>query len=225
MHWRQWAPMDAAIRAEFGYPLDADRATARHLRTIVPPGNRLRNLAGLVRGGEVSLLGCGPSLSTLDASRLAGIVVAADGACSWLRPRGIVPALVVTDLDGEPDDLAWAAQAGAVMVVHAHGDNLQAVRELAPLLGPRVHGTYQGPPGPDLAPLENLGGFTDGDRALLLVEHLGARAARLHGFDFNLPPSGFSHSWDPLTKPKKLAWAKRIVEAAEARGRIRVQYQ
>jgi len=224
MDWLEWAPSDAAIRAEFGYRVEDDRATARLLHALVPPTNRLRDLAPLVRDRrDVLVLGCGPSLDRLPADAAGpGPVVAADGATSWMREHGLVPAIVVTDLDGEPDDLAWAAKAGAAMVVHAHGDNADAVRDLVPMLGPRLYGTYQGPPMPGLAPLANLGGFTDGDRALLLCEHLGARGARLEGFDFASQPSKYAHRWDPHTKPRKLMWAKRVVEGVTQRGRLRL---
>jgi uncharacterized Rossmann fold enzyme len=73
---------------------------------------------------------------------------------------------------------------------------------------------------PGLEPLKNVGGFTDGDRAVLLCEHLGARAVLLVGFETDRPPSKYSHQWDPKTKPAKLAWAGRIVEACQGRGRL-----
>lgn len=225
MEWLEWAASDAAIRAEFGYRPEDDAAAARLLHRVVPAGNRIRLLLPLLRGRrDVAVVGCGPSLETADASRLAGRpLVAADGATTWLREKGIVPTLVVTDLDGAPDDLVWASKAGASMVVHAHGDNQEAVRDLAPLLLPRLFGTYQGPPAPGLAPLANLGGFTDGDRAVVLCEHLGARQASLVGFDYDAPPSRYSHRWDPHTKPRKLDWARRVVDGVRARGRLRLE--
>lgn len=224
MEWLEWAATDAAIRAEFGYRPEDDLATARLLRPLVPPANRLRLLLPLVQGRrDVAIVGCGPSLEAAEASTLRDRpVVAADGATTWLRENGIVPAVVVTDLDGAPDDLVWAARAGAAMVVHAHGDNAEAVRDLAPLLVPRLFGTYQGPPAPGLAPLANLGGFTDGDRAVVLCEHLGARQASLTGFDYDSPPSRYSHRWDPHTKPRKLQWARRVVDGVRSRGRLRL---
>lgn len=222
MQWLEWADVDAAIRAEFRYRPEDDLATARRLRTLVPADHRLRDLAPGLRGRrDVVVVGCGPSLADARPDAVQGaLVVAADGATSWLREQGIVPHVVVTDLDGRPDDLAWAAGAGAAMVVHAHGDNGDAVRDLAPMLGPRLYGTYQGPPVPGLAPLSNPGGFTDGDRAVVLCEHLGVRSAALLGFDFGAPPGPYSHRWDPRTKPQKLAWAERIVDAVAARGRL-----
>jgi len=222
MQWLEWADVDAAIRKEFGYAIEPDLATARLLQSIVPPQNRLRDLTPELKGRtDIVIVGCGPGLARADATAVQGKrVVAADGASSWLREVGLAPHIVVTDLDGDPDDLVWASRQGAAMVVHAHGDNPEAIRDLTPLLGKRVYGTYQGPPVPGLAPLANPGGFTDGDRAVVLVEHLGARQAALLGFDFDSPPSPYSHKWDPQTKPKKLAWAKLIVEGVEERKKL-----
>lgn len=212
----------AAIRAEFGYDEAADRAAALELKAVLAPqhwrmlGVELRNRR------NVAVLGCGPSLDQVPRSQLAGkVLVAADGATTWLRRQGLVPHVVVTDLDGAPDDLLWAAAAGAHMVVHAHGDNRGRIDALARRMGPG-YGTHQVDPTPDLEPLRNLGGFTDGDRAVLLCEHVGALEATLYGFDFDRLPGPYSHDWDPRTKPRKLAWAERIIAACAARGRMRV---
>lgn len=224
MEYALWQATEAAIRHQFGYDAAADRAAAHELHALVPTTNRLRELGVLVRNRtNLTILGAGPSLAGTVPATLAGrILIAADGAAGWLRENGLVPDLVVTDLDGNPDDLAWAARRGAAMVVHAHGDNRPQLAQLAPHLLPRLYGTHQGPPEPALAPMANVGGFTDGDRAVVLCEHLGARAATLHGFDFNSPPGPYSHRWDPATKPAKLAWAERIVSEVHARGDLRL---
>ncbi|MES2155612.1 MAG: 6-hydroxymethylpterin diphosphokinase MptE-like protein [bacterium] len=224
MQWADWAPSDAAIRAEFGYSLDADQAAARALHAIVPATSRFRELGVEVRNRRnVAVIGAGPSLARTTPSILEGkVVVAADGAVTWLREVRVTPHVVVTDLDGNPDDLVWAAQQGAHMVVHAHGDNRDAIRGLASRLLPQLYGTYQGPP-MQLEPMRNVGGFTDGDRAVVLCEDLGARQATLVGFDFGAEPSAYSYKWDPKTKPAKLAWAERIVGQVAARGKMRVE--
>ena len=224
MQWTDWAPMDAAIRAEFGYDLAGDQAAARELHALVPPRNALRHVGVDVRNRRnIAVVGAGPSLDRTPPNILEGkIVVAADGAVTWLRNNGLVPHVVVTDLDGQPDDLEWASKCGAAMVVHAHGDNRQAIASLAPNLGPLLYGTYQGPPLP-LEPMQNIGGFTDGDRAVVLCEELGARQATLIGFDFDAPPSPYSHKWDPRTKMAKLAWAEKIVGLVAGRGKMGVQ--
>lgn len=226
MQWGTWAPTMAAIRTQFGYAEADDRDAAHLLRSLLPQrppawrelGVEVRNRRNLV------LAGAGPSLAQAPASLFVGaIVVAADGATQRLRELGVVPHLVVTDLDGEPAALKWAAQQGAHMVVHAHGDNRDALRTLVPMLGPLVHGTHQVEPTPELAPLRNVGGFTDGDRAVVLCEDLGGRQGVLVGFDFDAPPSTYSHKWDPATKPEKLAWAQRIIEDVHARGQLHLR--
>lgn len=222
MEWTAWAPTMAAIRAEFGYEAEPDREAAHALRKLVPPTNRFRDLGVEVRNRrDVVIAGCGPGLAKAKADAFVGkAVVAADGATERLQELGVVPRLVVTDLDGKPEALAWAGAQGSRMVVHAHGDNRKAIAGLVPALGPQVYGTHQLEPQPGLEPLRNVGGFTDGDRAVLLCEALGARAAVLVGFETDQPPSRYSHEWDPVTKPKKLAWAERIVAGCQARGRL-----
>lgn len=223
VEWSAWRATDAAIRAEFGYPEADDRAAARELQALLgPAATRWREVAARVRNRRnVVVAGAGPSLADAPASLFVGhITVACDGASQRLRELGVVPDVVVSDLDGQPEALHWAAGQGALMVVHAHGDNRAALARLVPGLGPQVWGTHQVEPTPDLEPLRNLGGFTDGDRAVLLCEALGAKEALLVGFDFDAPPSAYSHAWDPRTKPRKLAWAKRIVGECQARGEL-----
>lgn len=222
MDWLAWAPTMAAIREEFGYDPEPDREAAHELRKLVPPTNRFRDLGVEVRNRkDLVVAGCGPGLAKAKADVFVGkAVVAADGATERLRELGVVPRLVVTDLDGQPEALEWAAAQGSRMVVHAHGDNRKAIAALVPRLGPQVYGTHQLEPQPGLEPLRNVGGFTDGDRAVLLCEALGARAALLVGFETDREPSRYSHGWDPKTKPRKLAWAERIVAECQARGRL-----
>lgn len=224
MEWDAWRPHYEAIVRAFGYDPAADRAAADLLHAMVPPLNRFRNVGVQVRNRRnLVIAGCGPGLERAPASLFVGnIVVAADGATERLQELGVPPQVVVTDLDGRADALRWAAESGSFMVVHAHGDNVDALRNLAPRLGPQIYGTFQCPPWPGCAPMANVGGFTDGDRAVLLAEHLGARAATLVGFEFDAAPSRYSNKWDPVTKPRKLAWAKRLVEEAHARGKIQL---
>ena len=225
MEWADWAPHDGAIRAEFGYGVAADRSAALQLRGLLPqPAPSWRMLGVQLRNRRnLAILGCGPSLERTPPALLAGkVVVAADGASTWLRENGLLPNVVVTDLDGDEEDLVWAAAQGALMVVHAHGDNEDALRGVVPRLGPLVWGTHQVEPAAELEPLRNLGGFTDGDRAVLLCEALGARNATLHGFDPEQSPSRYSGRFDPATKPAKLRWAERIVAACQARGQLKL---
>jgi len=140
-----------------------------------------------------------------------GPKIAADGATSYLLERGVIPDIVVTDLDGRMEDLIRAAHGGAVMVVHAHGDNLDKLVEFVPDLMEvaTVIGTCQCRP---VGKIWNFGGFTDGDRAVFLADHLGARKIALYGMDFKGEIGRYSYSADTEVKRKKLAWTEGLVK-------------
>ena len=151
------------------------------------------------------IFGNAPSLDReLDAlPRMDAARIAADGAAAVLLRRGIVPDVVVSDLDGPFPAILEACQKKAIIVVHAHGDNLDALARYVPQLK-NVIGTCQCRP---LGGLYNFGGFTDGDRSVFLAVELGASSIELVGFDFE------DQSVTPR-KRKKLAWAKRLIEIA-----------
>jgi hypothetical protein len=143
-------------------------------------------------------------------------VLAADGATVDCLNAALVPDIVVTDLDGPVAAELGAAAKGAVLFVHAHGDNLPAVQEWVPQCDGAILGSWAGAPD-DL--LENFGGFTDGDRAAYLAEAGGARRVLLWGFEFDRVDPGEP---DPAGKRRKLAWGRTALEllAASAPGRI-----
>lgn len=218
MDWHAWAPTYRAILDDFGWDEAPDRASAWALIDHLPRHGAWHLVGTELKHRPVaSVIGCGPALDDLQPADIpTGIVVAADGACSRLQEIGVVPRVVVTDLDGHPDGLRWAAGMGATMIVHAHGDNIER-QSLVSELGPFVVGTCQGDPA-SLAPLRNHGGFTDGDRAALLCAHYGVGNIRLIAFDAEAAPSRHSHTFDPALKPRKLAWAQRILGEARSAG-------
>ncbi|KAF5423700.1 MAG: hypothetical protein C5S45_00565, partial [Candidatus Methanocomedens sp.] len=87
-----------------------------------------------------------------------------------LMDMGIVPHIIVTDLDGDVKAEIKASQAGAVMVVHGHGDNIPIIMSIVPKLCNVVGSTQTVP----LDNVHNFGGFTDGDRCVFLARELGA---------------------------------------------------
>ena len=131
------------------------------------------------------------------------IFMAADGATVVLLGRAVVPDIVVTDMDGPFPAILRANQMGSIVVVHAHGDNLDALNRYVPQLQ-RIIGTVQCRPPPGLY---NFGGFTDGDRCVFLAQELCATSIKLVGFDFD------DESVTPRKK-RKLEWAKRLIELA-----------
>jgi len=215
-------PFYRNILADFGWTEEDDRAAADQLHALLPAHDTFRHVGTELKHRPVAtIVGCGPALDDLEVDGLRGIVIAADGATGRLRELGIVPRVVVTDLDGPQAGLQWAADQGASMVIHAHGHNMDAMH-LVPALGPLACGTYQCRPDDALHPMRNVGGFTDGDRALMLCRHYGVGEAHLVAFDFDAAPSPWSGQFDPATKARKLDWARRIVDRVAAEGRMGV---
>jgi hypothetical protein len=131
-------------------------------------------------------------------------IIAADGATSTLLGHAILPDIVVTDLDGDMNDIISADRLGSIIVVHAHGDNIPAVKRYVPLLNHVVGSTQSAP----LKNVHNFGGFTDGDRCVFMAHHFGAKSVVLLGFDFE------DAGVNPVKK-KKLQWAKRLIRMCE----------
>jgi len=78
-------------------------------------------LTGHITGRDVVLRGTTYLASNLRLTR-ADVQVAADGASAALLNSGLIPHIVVTDLDGGDETLLKASRLNAVMAVHAHGD-------------------------------------------------------------------------------------------------------
>jgi len=205
MDFEKWEQLYEEILREFGYSREADDKAARILDETLA-GDRIspRALDRMLRGQAACVAGNGPSLKD-EIAGCEGILIAADEATSVAMKAGIGPDLVVTDLDGDVKDQIKANVKGAVVVIHAHGDNIPAIRRWAPLFRGRVMATTQSRP---FSRVYDFGGFTDGDRAVFLANHFGASRIKLLGFDFEHPSP---KDEDAGVKLKKLAWAKRLI--------------
>ena len=204
-----WDSQYRRIAREFGYDPARDAAAAALLDSSLPGSPDLWALRRLISGRAVFCMGSGPSLeSSLEVVRAhPGITrIAADSSALPLLRGGVIPDVVVTDLDGDLDSLRELAGRGAIMVVHAHGDNTDRLHLAGGFR--RCVGTAQVEPAGRLL---NFGGFTDGDRAAFLASHLGAGSIVLCGMDLGGPVSGWS-SADPDTKMRKLREAARLLE-------------
>ena len=223
MQFSDWLPIYTAILDDFGFSPRRDEEGSDLLAALLRDRQDLFDEAfKLVRGKRAVVFGNAPCLEK-DLERLlqsgvvkkgapqesiaggASALLAADGAAASLLRQGIVPDIVVTDLDGPPEALLEASRLGCIMVVHAHGDNLDVLARMVPELK-RVIGTCQCRPP---AGLYNLGGFTDGDRCVFLARELEASEIVLAGFDFE------DESVTPR-KRKKLAWARKLIDIALA---------
>jgi 2-amino-4-hydroxy-6-hydroxymethyldihydropteridine diphosphokinase len=208
MRLEDWEPIYSAILNDFGFSREKDEAAALLLSGLLKDRRNnevLKEAQELVMGKNVVICGNAPCL----ANELRAMnennaeYIAADGAVATLLEEDILPGLIVTDLDGPIQAIREANKLGSIVVVHAHGDNLEALKKYVPLLS-NVIGTTQSNP---IENVYNFWGFTDGDRCVFLARHFEARKIELIGFDFD--DAGVTPR-----KKKKLIWARRLIELA-----------
>ena len=207
MRFESWEPIYLEILEEFGFSRERDEEAARLLSVLLqsrPDQREQSNLDAIVRGRNVLVCGNAPSLAReLRDVSPGDVVIAADGATTVLLEMDIIPEVIVTDLDGTVPDIITANRRGSLVVVHAHGDNMTALREYVPQMS-KVIGTTQSRPFDEIY---NFGGFTDGDRCVFLARCFGASKIKLAGFDYD------DQNVSPMKK-MKLRWAKRLVRMA-----------
>jgi uncharacterized Rossmann fold enzyme len=208
MRYDEWEPLYQEILKDFAYSREKDELAARSLDELAR-GKEVCLEACLRRaiGGSVTVCGNGPRLEReLSQVRTGDTLLAADGATGALMERGLLPDLIVTDLDGDIGMLQRANLEGAIAVIHAHGDNIDKLRAHVHGFSGKIALTTQSEP---FGLVRDYGGFTDGDRAVELARHFGAIDILLLGFDFENPRA--KRGSNPEVKRRKLAWARRII--------------
>lgn len=218
MNLGEWYSWYDKILADFGFDRAADEESADLLQKLL--GNHSLSPEEIQIKEKVMIFGAGPSLkkNVLEYEQLNMnnfTVICADGAVTALLEEKIVPNIVVTDLDGDISDLLKSNQQGSIMVVHAHGNNMENIKKYVPKLN-KILGTTQSTP---IKNIYNFGGFTDGDRCLFLAKELGAKYIILGGMDFGNIITKYSRpdisgelgNADDI-KEKKLKYAKKLVE-------------
>jgi len=204
MEFREWEPIYKSILKDFGYSREEDERAAKLLRSLAKSSG-IQVLEDKIRGKKVTICGAAESL-TDEIKKIEGTVVAADEATSILL-EFTIPDIIVTDLDGNMKHQIEANDMGSIVVIHAHGDNIPAIKKYAPLFTGKVILTTQSEPFDDV---HNFGGFTDGDRAFFMAKHFGGREIVLLGFDFENPREKEGKNTE--IKRRKLQWAKRLIE-------------
>ena len=223
MKFADWFPYYQGIRAEFGYSTEKDQEAARTLSEMAKKKTLdAKVLQKKIKGKNVIVIGAGSSIEdpgTLKYLKKNKTVVkiAADGAVQFLIENKIRPDIVVTDLDGNPAFLQKAEKMGAIMVVHAHGDNTVTLKKIVPKFKKLIATTQ-------VMPLENVynfGGFTDGDRCVFLAEEFGAKKIVLVGMDFGDSIGKYSKEKvkDPQLKKQKMQAGKRLLEMLAKQSR------
>jgi uncharacterized Rossmann fold enzyme len=130
--------------------------------------------------------------------------------------------VIVTDLDGVVSDIVSAQKQDSIIVIHAHGDNIEQLQQFVPDFSYAV-GSTQVEPRPNVY---NFLGFTDGDRAVFLAAAMGAKVIVLAGMDFGSTVGKYSKkNVKSLTvKLEKLRISRELLEwlAKQTTGSIKL---
>ncbi|HJT83659.1 MAG TPA: 6-hydroxymethylpterin diphosphokinase MptE-like protein [Nitrososphaeraceae archaeon] len=166
-----------------------------------------------IKGKRVLAIGAGSDLDLYTSfikKNRSFVKIVADGAVKFLIENNIKPDIVVTDLDGDPKFLLKAEKLGAIMVIHAHGDNVNLMKKYIPKFR-KIIGTTQVMP---LKHVYNFGGFTDGDRCVFLAEEFGAKDIVLVGMSFDGKIGKYSKQIidDVKIKKEKLQIGKKLLQ-------------
>lgn len=207
-----WEQRYEEILKKFGYSKKSDIESAKLLNSILKSKFPLSRLRSLIHEQTVFVVGAGPSLSSAipilkKFSTTTKIV--ADGAVTALIENKIRPDILVTDLDGDKKSLKKIGSGKAIMVVHAHGDNLDKLELVSKFRN--CIGTTETK---QFGKIYNFGGFTDGDRCVFLAKHFNAKKIILFGMDFGNKIGMYSKIKIPnkKIKIKKLMQGKKLLE-------------
>ena len=206
-----WKKRYFSILKELNYSEKKDKESALILDSILKKTDIIEKVRKLIQGKTVFVIGSGPSLSIAipKLKKLKkSIKIAADSSLKPLVDNGIIPDIIVTDLDGNEDAIKKISKTKSIFVIHAHGDNiekLQMVKKMKNCIG-----TTQTKP---FNKIQNFGGFTDGDRGVFLANHFDAKKIILFGMDFGNQIGKFSNTnrSDREMKLKKLKIGKDLL--------------
>ena len=177
-----WKKRYHEILKELNYSEKKDKESSIVLNSILKKTNVNKKIINLIKGKTVFVIGSGPSLASAipKLKNYKKIVkIAADSSIKPLVANGIIPDIVVTDLDGDIKTLEKIGKTNSIFVVHAHGDNIEKLDFVKKFKN--CIGTTQSTP---FDKIKNYGGFTDGDRGVFLANHFQAKKIILLGMDF-----------------------------------------
>ena len=229
MNWHDWKPYYAKVILDLGLDESKDYAVTTSFTNLVKQNhqNGFYHVLNKIKEKKLSkswIFGAGPSLEqdfvifkkfyTIQSDLIVGV----DGACLFLIENEIYPDVIFSDLDGSLETLLTCLAHGSILILHAHGDNFDIVRNFYPKIAsysfiPTVQTK------PDEPYLFNFGGFTDGDRAIAgILEWFPNVDVILLGFTFgNLqgkyskPTKLKNHVQASDFKLKKLTFAKEFI--------------
>ena len=194
-----WWSFQEEISEQFDFSKDREAVASRLISNVKHNSFSIRKR---IEDKDLILVGAGLQKDTdIPSSN----VIVADGALRACLERNIIPSLIVTDLDGYIPDILWARKQGSEIILHAHGDNIARVFQYLSDINPNcITTTY-----PSVSS-NCWGGFTDGDRALMMSLSLNCNTIKMVGFDYNII-GNYSGDYSPR-KLEKLRWAQKIIQ-------------
>ena len=218
-NWEYWYEL---ILDDFSFNKEEDITSAKCLNKKMSKKDKF-NICDIDWPSQCIVFGAGPSIKKHIAylkSRVKFeqyILIAADGTTKALLEEDIVPDIIVTDLDGDMDNIIKSNKMGSILYVHAHGDNIDKIMKYVDKLD-KIIPTCQCEP---FGNLENYGGFTDGDRAVhIAVYALNVKIIILAGMDFGNVITRYSHPEINSNfgladgfKKKKLYYAEKLIDS------------
>ncbi|MEM4723098.1 MAG: 6-hydroxymethylpterin diphosphokinase MptE-like protein [Desulfurococcaceae archaeon] len=221
----EWMKKYRWIASKLDIDIDKDQLSSRRLSIIL--GSEFvkqSELKNIIEDNIVIIIGFGVDLDTeldylyrlkhlLDKS----VIVVVDKAIGRVLDYGFKIDIFITDLDFDMYYLDRISSE-TIFIIHSHGDNVDRIELIVPYLlekGFKIHGTTQVE---SLWNVFNYGGFTDGDRALYLVNYFKPRRVILVGMDFNkllnknVIDKYYGNGLKHLRKIVKLEIAEKLLE-------------
>ena len=219
MIYKKWKTFYDKILKDFNFDYEKDFESAKFLDGILSDEKKLdiNKIEKLIEKNNILIFGAGPSL-TNSIRRVKNelknfVVICADGATSAFIENEIIPDIIVTDLDGKVSDQINANKNGSIVLIHAHGNNIDKINKYVKKFEGKLIATTQTDPN-EFKNLYNFGGFTDGDRCVFLADHFNARKINLLGFDYNgeIGKYSFPKNKNEKIKLKKLSWCRYLID-------------
>jgi uncharacterized Rossmann fold enzyme len=225
LSWKEWVPHYEKIVTALGIDRKLDEVARNKIAqlSLQTKHPTLEQIKTELTGKKVVVFGAGPSLDVdieqmieKIPNRAKLVKIAADGATSGLLNHRVLPNVIVTDLDGDWTDLLAASRLGSMLIVHAHGDNLEILD--------RVTSFKQFLPTTQVEEIDgvmNFGGFTDGDRAAFFASAFAPEMVALAGMDLGSEIGRYSqiHKKSIQRKRIKLRICKELLEWLSQRDR------
>jgi uncharacterized Rossmann fold enzyme len=217
------------VRDHFGWAYSDDLQSARALMEACEAHPRALELGWDTQGREamlgglqelllnaphVVLIGAAVQPSDLERQWPEGTVfVAADGAVGACFDI-VEPTCVVSDLDGGIH-LEEAIRRRIPLIIHAHGDNMDTwqrfLKHWTDGPAPRLLFTHQ--THENIRGSHNVGGFTDGDRAVCFVSWMGVSNDRMELVGYATTHVGeWSGTTNVERKLAKLEWMAEVLD-------------